>query len=142
MKLSNKIENLENRIAKLEVQSALNDPFLKIIGPTDPEAIADYLEFNTRGVAYIEDDRLFASKIMKRPQLILDELILIEWWKMGYGGRAGERNEFGEVMYDEMDDWVASGARKRYEKYKRSKLIVKQVVSPRTGKNGWVLTLK
>jgi hypothetical protein len=139
------IRELEMRIARLERQSALNDHFITITKPLDKrdaDVLAENLRFNDRGVAYVSDPNLFASELMKYPRLILKEMMEIEERKMGYAGSAGMRDEFGEVMYDEMDEWMAANAAKRFKKLQRSKINIEQVVSPRTGKNGWVLTLR
>ena len=139
------IRNLEMRVARLERQSALNDHFVTItkpLGRRDADVLAENLRFNDRGVAYVSDPNLFASELMQYPKLILKEMMEIEERKTGYAGSAGMRDEFGEVMYDEMDEWMAENATKRLNKLRHSKLYIEQVVSPRTGTNGWVLTLK
>ena len=139
------IRDLEIRIARLERQSALNDPFVTItssLGRRDAHVLAENLTFNKNDVAYVSDPDLLASDLMEHPKLILNALIDIAVARMSYGGMSGMRDQYGEVMYDELDDMVAQSATAKLKKLQRAKLDIKQVVSPRTGTNGWVLTLK
>jgi hypothetical protein len=132
------------RIARLERQGGINDPYVRVTRRTNAHNVAFELtrKLNDRGIGYIEDDSLYLEKIMRYPRILHKAMIDVEETRAGLLGRAGERDQFGEILYGELEEMVARSALERLKKLKSSKLFVKRVVSPRTGKNGWIVILK